>query len=686
MFRHSYLATCIAAASLGIAPVYANENGVNDTVEVDKVTVVGANTELKLSPLGEPASISKNGANVEELPYSVSVVDQTFMQETGVKSIQDALLYTAGVYAGAFGIDTRVDTHTVRGSDPVKYVDGLRADYGYYNNVRPNVYALEQVEVLKGPSSVLYGQGSVGGIVNAVTKRPRAEEAGEFWAQVGSFERKQLAADWTGALDKEGKFLFRMVGLVRDSGTQVDHVDDNEVVINPSFTWRPSDATEMTLIYNHQKRDGGITAQFLPSQGTIWAGPLGQLGPSTYIGEPGWDKYDREQSALTAELKHRFNSNWSLSAVARYVDAETNTREHWANIGYAPDASGNIGRTAYQIDKSTQGLNLDARVLGNVELGETSHRLMFGVDRQDIEIDEWNYFYGSGTAINAYNPVYGNLPTVPGSIDRPYVVTEQLGVYVADHINWGPVVVSLAARHDTVKTEQQGSPKTESSATTGHVGLMYKFDNGVSPYVSYSESFEANTGSDGLGGTLDPTEGEQVEFGVKYLSADKTASVTLARFDIEQKNRVTNGTTPGGLQQVGAKIDGWELEANKKWDNLNVLLNLSSIDANDGSGNRLPYVAEQQASVWASYLIGNNWRAGLGVRRNGANTGWGGAPVVPGVTLVDAMVGYEMGSWDFTFDVKNLGDKTYVAWCRSNGTDCGYGEKLNATLNARYKF
>ncbi|OMH33661.1 TonB-dependent siderophore receptor [Motiliproteus sp. MSK22-1] len=686
MFRHSYMVACIASASLGTSIVQAAKSDTEKTLEVDKVTVIGNETEKKIPPLGAPATISKNGVAIEELPYSVSVVDESFIQQTGAKNIQDALLYTSGVYAGAFGIDTRVDSTKVRGVDPVKYVDGLRSHYGYYNNVRPNIYSLKQIEVMKGPSSVLFGQGSVGGIVNAVSKRPEEEESGEIWLQAGSFNRKQLAADWTGALDAEGKYLFRFIGLTRDSGTQVNHVDDDETVFNPSFSWRASDNTEMTFIYNYQKREGGITAQFLPTQGTLMTGPLGQLGPSTYIGEPGWDAYDRKQSALTTELKHRLNDTWSLAAVARYVDAETNTREHWANIGVAPDAEGNIGRTIHTNNKSTQGLNWDARLLGQFDVGVTSHRLLLGIDRQDIEIDDWNTFYGAGTPINAYQPVYGNVAAVSAAMDKPSVTTEQLGFYIADHINWGPVVLSMAARHDTVKTIQSGSADKKNRATTGHLGLMYQFNGGISPYASYSESFEANTGSDGQGGTLDPTEGEQVEFGIKYLSDDQSTAITLAHFDIEQLNRVTNGTTPGGLQQVGATIDGWELKARKNWDNLSVLFNYSAIDANDGNGGRLPYVAEHQTSVWGSYLLGNNWRAGLGVRRTGSNVGWGGSPAIASVTLVDAMVGYEVGNWDFTLDVKNLTDKTYISWCRSSGADCGYGEKLNATLNARYKF
>lgn len=686
MFRPNYLAVCIAAATLTSFAAQANDQNNEAVTQSEKITVVGSGSGIKLSPLGGPANVSKNGAPIEELPFSVAVVDQAFALETGAKNIQDALLYTSGVFSGAFGIDTRIDSAKVRGVDPINYVDGLRSNYGYYNNVRPSIYALEQIEVLKGPSSVMYGQGSVGGILNAVTKRPQAEEKGELWLQAGSFDRKQIAADWTGTIDQEGAVLARFVGLARNSGTQVDHVDDDEILFNPSLTWRINDDTDLTLIYNYQKREGGITAQFLPSQGTLLPGPLGQLDPSTYIGEPNWDKYDREQTALTAELQHRFNDTWQFSGVARYVDAETNTREHWAAIGFAPDSDGMINRAIFQTDKSTQGLNLDARLLGNLELGATKHNVLIGFDRQDTEIDEWNRYSNVGTPINAYEPVYGNVAPIGSTSDPASVTTEQLGFYIADHINWNNVVLSLAARHDNVKTLQEGNDAQESSATTGQIGAMYQFANGISPYVSYSESFEANTGSDGMGGILEPTEGEQMEYGIKYLSADKSTSVEVAYFDIEQLNRVTNGTTPGGLQQIGAEIDGWELAASKQWNNLSVLFNLTALDAVDGNGTRIPYLAEKQASVWASYLINNQWRFGLGIRRNGSTVGWGGSPEVSGVTLVDAMVGYETGNWEFTADVKNLTNKTYVSWCRSAGTDCGYGEKLNATVNARYKF
>ena len=687
--KKNKLALCVALASIGVTPVFADAVE-NNTLETDKITVVGKDTDKATLALEHEADVSKLGVSIFELPFSVSVVDKDFIEATGAKNIQDALLYTPGVYAGNFGNDTRGDWVKIRGADPVKYLDGLKSHYGHYNNVRVNTYALEHIEVLKGPASVLYGQSTIGGILNSVSKLPQEEESGELWAQIGTENRKQLAGDWTGKVDDEGKVLVRFVGLARNSDTQVDHVEDDEYLFSPSLTWRPNENTQLTMLANFQKAYGAVSAQFLPSYGTILPGVQGPIDPSTFVGEPGWDRYDREQQALTVKLDHRFNDIWSFSTTARYVDSATETREHWVDIGIVPAANGDVTRTLYSIDRDFQALNIDARLKAEFGLGMTEHKVLIGIDSQDTEIDESNYFYqrGAGGTINLYNPVYG--VTVPGTLattDRPWAATDQVGVYLADHITIGNTIVSAAIRHDETTNETEGSAtKAKSDATTGQLGLMYQFENGVSPYISYAESFEPNTGTDGMGNLLKPTEGEQTEVGFKYLSNDKDTSLTVAWFDIEQTDRVAAGSTPGGLRQVGAAIDGWELELQQKWDSLKLRLNLTDLNAEDGSGGRLPYVAERLVSAWADYDFGNGWRTGLGARYTGDNVGWGGSPVVPSVTQYDAMVGYETGDWDFSLVVKNLTDETYVSWCRSAGTDCGYGEELTAQFNTRYKF
>lgn len=193
---------------------------------------------------------------------------------------------------------------------------------------------------------------------------------------------------------------------------------------------------------------------------------------------------------------------------------------------------------------------------------------------------------------------------------------------------------------------------------------MYRFANGISPYLSTSEAFTPNLGTDGTSAAryLKPTTGRQNEAGLKYLSESGNTAINFAVFAIEQRNRIANGSTPGGFEQVGAKISGWELEARQRLGGFELLGNYTSLDAvNDVTGQRLGSVANKVASAWAQYRAAAGWRVGLGSRYIGTVTGNAGAPVLPAVSLFDAMIGYSIGAGDFRFDIKNLTDKQYLS-------------------------
>jgi len=691
-YGSAVLVSLLGASSLALAQSQTGDATTLDTLDI----VSDAITAPDYMPLERKPKVGKMDVPIEEQPYSVSVINQTFIEDTGAKNIQDALLYTPGVYAGAFGFDTRIDSAKVRGVDAGRYLDGLRQIYGSYNTVRTNVYALESVEVLKGPSSMLYGQGDLGGIINAVSKLPKAEQEGEIWAQYGTFNRKQVAADVTGPATRNGDLLYRFVALGRDSDTQVDYVENDGYVLAPSLTWQPTDDTSVTLLLNRQENTGQISAQFLPQAGTLEPGTQGYIGSERFVGEPEWDRYDREKTEATLFVDHQLNTNWTVSATARYTKSDAETREHWIQIGEVPDANGEVERTIYTVDAGTRIFNFDTRVEGDIKLGKTQHRLIIGADRQDAFWEQSNYYYGKGQGgtFDVYNPEYGNLNTgVINPSDRADNEIKQFGVYAADHMEIGPVVVSAGLRHDWAENRQLAvtGPDTvsEEEATTGRAGIMYRFDNGLSPYISYAEAFSMNLGTDGTAAanTLKPTTGDQKEAGVKYVSPDQSMGVTVAYFDITQENRVSDGSTPGGVQQTGAVIDGWEFQLNKRWNRFETQVSFTDMDAmDDATGKRLPYVAERQASWWNQLYVASNWRFGAGVRYVGNNVGRGGAPNVPSVTLYDAMVGYTWHDWDFSVDAKNLADEEYISWCRSEGADCGYGERRTVNANARYRF
>lgn len=662
------------------------------------VRVTGSLTGDRFMVQERRASVGKGAASVQDTPFAMSVIDVEQIRETGAKNIQDALLYSAGVYAGRFGFDTRGDWAAVRGLAPSNYIDGLRGIYGFYNNVRPEIYSLSSVEVLKGPSSVLYGQGDLGGIVNVVSKRPQASAAREVEVQLGSHNRKQIGVDLTGPLNADQSLLYRLVALARNSDTQVDFVNDDAWLVQPSLTWKPDADTSLTLLYVHQRNDSKVSSQFLPFKGTLGPAPLGRIPSRRFAGEPGYDRYDTRKDEVSVFWDQRLSPDWKLAASLRKTDSDSVTREIWATVGAIPSDAGNISRTVHSADRATDVLSTDIRLEGVFALGPTRHQVAIGLDYQDALWEEFNYFNQTGVgSFNLYNPVYGsagslNLAALPLT-DRADNKIEQAGIYLMDHMSWGPWVVSAALRHDRARNVvlNPTTPDTvvRNSATTGRLGAMYRFDNGLSPYLSFSNAFQPNLGTDGTpaAGFLKPTTGDQREAGLKYLSASGNTSAAFAWFDIEQQNRVVDGATPGGREQVGAAIRGWELELRQRLGSLELLGNYAKLDAlNAATGLRLSSIAEETASAWGQYRFGGGWRVGLGARYLGSVTGANGAPVVPSVSLFDAMLGYTTGPWDIRFDIKNLADKEYVSWCRGVNQDCGYGERLNAALTVRYRF
>lgn len=195
------------------------------------------------------ATATKTDTPLAETPQSVTVITRERVEDQGATSLQDALNYAAGVRSDAYGLDSRSDNVRVRGGYPTEYRDGLRRQVGgyYTSTTRIEPYSLERIEVLRGPAAMLYGQGSTAGVVNSVSKRPQAEAQREVGVQFGNYGRKQLQADLTGPLTRDGDWLYRVVALGRDSDTQVDYVPDDRSLLAPSLTWKPNAMTSLTL-------------------------------------------------------------------------------------------------------------------------------------------------------------------------------------------------------------------------------------------------------------------------------------------------------------------------------------------------------------------------------------------------------------------------------------------------------
>lgn len=690
-----------AAITLALSPAIAAEKRAEEKKTLDTVIVTAeseADDGAKGALIAQEATVGKSDVPIVDQPRSVSVITAQRMDDMGVDSVQDALLYTSGVYGGTYGDDTRGDWSVIRGSDPVTFIDGLQSTFGYYNNARPNAYAVERVEILKGPASVEYGQGTVGGIVNLVSKLPQAESFREVTAEYGSFNHKRVGADVTGKIDDQGEWLYRLVTSVQDADHQTNFVENDQITLNPSLTWNATDSTSLTVLANIQDNHSGTGTQFLPHQGTIFPAPNGPIPRDVFISEPGWDKYDTDQQAVTLIGDHDLNANWSLHGAARYMQGAS---EYFTMYPVFPPAINPDGRTLDRWVDASEGqvttLTSDLHLNGKFETGSVKHTLATGLDYQHAKTDSDSFFDVNGGTIDLYTPVYGNIPVVTLT-DNPYTVSDQHGLYINDSLTlFERVILALGLRGDKASTKSEGGATQDDTAITKNAGLMYKFDNGVSPYVSYAESFTPIIGADIFNNPFDPKEGIQYEAGVKYQPKGTKALLTAAVFEITEQNRLTSDpTTPGNSIQTGeVEIQGLELEAQFALGDFDFLTTYTHMETeisksnNGDQGFNLSDVPDNMASAWVTYRPSNFWegfKAGAGVRYVGES--WDGSDTFqrPSFTVGDAMIGYELKEgWDVALNVHNITDEQYVGSCLARG-DCFLGESRTVMLNVTKRF
>lgn len=638
------------------------------------------------------ATATKTDTPLLETPQSVSVVTRERIEDQGATSLQDALNYAAGVRSDAYGVDSRTDNVRVRGAYPDEYRDGLRRTVGYYtSNTRVDPYTLERIEVLRGPSAMLYGQGSTAGVINMVSKRPLPEAQREIGVQLGSYGRKQIEADLTGPLTKDGDWLYRLVAVGRDSDTQVDYVPDDRRVLAPSLTWRPSAATSLTLQALWQKDHTGSTSQFFPWSGTVLPNPNGRIPTSRFIGVPGIDRYDSERTEIGWLFEHRLNDHWTVRQNLRFahndVDYLTSYADSFSNpqAPYIDPAQRMLNRIGYFEHRDNHMLTADQHAVGLFDTGPLRHKLLVGLDFTRFT-ETSQSASDSPPPIDVFDPVY--LPYTPPALsDNPATELRQTGVYLQDQITINRWTVVAGLRHDGVTNSVEGADDDSDHAFSKRLGLMYLLDGGVAPYVSYSESFTPIAGTNLSGQRWKPMRGEQVEVGVKWEPPGQRLSVTAALYDLKEKNRqVPDPDNPLDSVQAGkTRTHGLELAlVGRLLPKLDIAAHYNYIDIDD----QLEAAPTHQIGIWGTrhFAIGNTpgFTAGLGMRYMSSFRD-GNAPVTPAVTLYDAMLGFDSGSWRYALNVHNLTDETYVSTCLSRG-DCWHGARRTVLVSARYRF
>ncbi|VCU71751.1 Ferrichrome-iron receptor precursor [Pigmentiphaga humi] len=680
----------------------------------------------------ETLSGSKTATGLAEIPQSVSVVTRREMDAQGVQTVSEALRYTPGVFAETRGTSARYDIPQMRGfggdgmGGGYRYLDGLRVfNTAYYATPQFDQYALDSIEVLRGPASALYGQSSPGGLLNLTSKRPTADTLREVQLQAGSHDRYQAAFDLGGRVDEEGQFLYRLTGLARQANTPTAHTKEERMLVAPALTWRPSARTELTLLasYQHDPRNGWHG--WVPAQGTLLPNPVGTVPRDFFDGDPSIDRFDRTQKSVGYLFSHKPDDTWTLRQNLRYMTVDVEDRNVYS-LGLASSAGvptdyRTLRRGAYRSDERIRALTIDNQAQATFRTGELAHTLLMGVDYQKLD-NRVGIGYGSAPDIDMFDPVYGMAIATPAVTQLIDQQRDQWGFYAQDQVRWNRWIGTLNLRHDrsssstATSNPQTGAPAAVADqserAWTGRAGLVYAFDNGLSPYVSYATSFEPLLGVDMNDSTFKPTKGRQYEVGVKYQPEGWNGLLSAALFDISQTNVRSAATDmPGKYRQLGEVTSrGVELEAKfVPLPRLNVVASYSyqrvEIAKDDpatsgGISNqgKTPYLTPaHQASLWTDYTFGGTLAGltlGAGIRYVGST--WADSAntaKVPAYTLVDALARYELGRLDnsmrgaaVALNVKNLFDESYVAGCAGRLTACywGYGRTVMATLSYQW--
>lgn len=630
---------------------------------------------------GRSSSGTKTNTPIMETPQAVSVIGAEQIRDQKANKLDEVLRYTGGVRAGTFGADTRNDWWLIRGF----------------------------VEVLRGPSAVLYGGSSPSGIVNVISKMPPAEPVRFIETGVNNFGNAYVGFDVAGPVatsHENGKLFYRVVGQVQNGPTQVNFTPDNNYFIAPSVTWKPDADTRFTVLASASRQETrGIN--FLPYEGTVTNARFGKIPTSFFAGDPSVDKFTREQEMLGYQFERNLTDDLTFRQNARFAHVDVTYRgyvgNNWADINTA-----SLGRYNWYAKNTANQANLDNQLEYRFNTGAVRHTMLFGVDLKGYQIDDYQAFnFGTVPSINVFNPAYGFDIPLTGAPFRNFQITQkQAGTYLQDQMKLGNFTLVLSGRNDWVETTQAARDtgatlvSRDDSRFSGRAGLIYNFDNGIAPYVSYATSYNPIIGLNAQNQLFLPETGQQTEIGVKVAPRGFDGYFTASVFDLKRQHVATTDPVVTTLQNQTGEVTsrGIELEAVANATRELKLIGsftayhlFNSRDLDPSLVGKTPTnTPELLVSGWADYTFKDGPLAGFGFGGGLRYIGSSWADTantleVPAVVLGDLAFHYEWQNWRTALNVINLTDKIYVASCAA-ASSCFYGDRRRVTASVSYKW
>ncbi len=682
-----------------------------------------ASDEIDINVIGRrkggylvPNASTATGTNtpILETPASVQVVPQEVIRDRQATQVKEALTTVSGVTYNGDGGSRGGEQYILRGFTGASVLrDGFqRSDTGGQFPPTTDVATVERIEVLKGPSSILYGAIEPGGLINIVSKQPLATPFREVELQVGSRNLFRPRIDVSGPLTPDGKVLYRVNGAYETSNSVRALTEKNQkFVLAPTIAWKVGDNTDLSI--SAEYIDGKRPADFgIPAIGNKVANvPIDRI-----MTEPS-DSVTNRALNVGYNVEHRLNPNWKIKNAFRYSSTQFDYGVIALPIAFN-DTTNAVTRIFAAQASRLDDYVLQTSVTGEFTTGAVKHTLLTGFDYARKNGQVTNRTGTPPNILDLFNPVYGVVKPSESDL-TPFTDntsrTDIYGVYLQDQIGITKDVKLLAGiRYDALTqnnidllvetNDPTREAKVQTSAVTPRIGLLYQVTPAVSVYGSYSQSFAPNVNSlrTTTGQLLAPQRGRGYEVGVKSELLDGKLLATLAYFDITKQNVAVDdpidpfaSVASGEQKSRGIELDvsgqlapGWKLIASYA----NTKGEITADSDPTLVGNKLYGLPENTFSLWSTYefqqggLKGLGFGAGLNYvsERQGdlANTF-----TADSYLTVNAAIFYKKDDWRFGLGFKNIGDVKYVETVGNRRSSANqYGDPFTVQATASWEF
>ncbi|MFZ2452396.1 MAG: TonB-dependent siderophore receptor [Methylovulum miyakonense] len=703
------LGAVLSGLAMAAEPVAAYPDGTETVLEDVKVKAAPAQKPNRFK-----AEASSTGGKTEmairDIPQSVSVVKKELIQSQNAFNLRDALKNVSGLTIAAGEGARTGDSITLRGfsANSDNYLDGVKEN-GQYNR---DTFFIEKAEVLKGASSILFGRGATGGVINQVAKKPTGKTGVTGAFTYGSYDFKRTTIDAESAYQN---LSARLNFLFQDNGSFRDYNDTQRLGLAPSFRVKVDDDTNVDLSLLHQEEQG-VFDYGVP----MYRGKPADVSVNTYYGFTDNRLMDTDTNVATVALSHRFNSDFSVKNTLRVGAYERNYLTHLFGAVTDKGAASTVARTqALRRNVQDNVYNQTDFVYKKPLLG-FNNTLMFG-----SEFGWENYDFKSKnstgvSSVSIFNPVLtasstGLATDFSGTLttDR-YTKAQTYAGYVLDQFEISPEwKVLVGTRYDQFDAQQLDRVATDrfsrsDSQWSPRSGLVWQPDKVQSYYFSYGTSFNPSAESLSLSestANLPPEQNRNFEIGAKYDLFGGRLSATAAVFRLEKTNARTADPNDSNLTILAGeqRTDGFEFglagEVLPRWD---MSMTYAYLDAEISKSNTVATgtvsglskslqgmnatnVPEHSGVVWNSFHITPEWEVGGGVfyasDRYADNVN---EVTLPAYARLDAVVAYHQKHYDVQMNVFNLADTVYYESGQTRSALPGVPLSAQVTLNVKY--